>query len=364
MKITNAAGRSWHFSHAIGRNTAEHNPGNPDLGDTGGFGSPYSLTIFDENTFFVVSRGWDTKLPEQIHDSYKRIGKVGLDQHHFGDFARNEFTWPSGITKSKNGTIFISDEFENLIRLFDPNKIVPYPEFSLETESIGSWGKFGKNPGEFNSPNGIQFDAQDNIIVVDSYNHRIQKFTSGGEYIMHWGKFGKNPGEFNTPWGITLDDNQNIYVADWGNNRVQKFDPQGKFIMTFGDENSNSGNLNHPADVAIDSENDVYVTDWGNKKVNIYEPNGEIITSLYGDATELSKAGKNVVSRQLAWSQAYQHVEVEEFTKLGLFGRPIGIEINCNNTIIITDTKGRLQVYKKVKDFVEPPKNVKVLHPQ
>ena len=317
MKITNAAGRSWHFSHAIGRNTAEHNPGNPDLGDTGGFGSPYSLTIFDDNTFFVVSRGWDTKPTEQIHDSYKRIGKVGLDQHHFGDFARNEFTWPSGITKSKNGTIFISDEFENLIKLFDPNKIVPYPEFSLETESIGSWGKFGKNPGEFN-----------------------------------------------TPWGITLDDNQNIYVADWGNNRVQKFDPQGKFIMTFGDENSNSGNLNHPADVAIDSENDVYVTDWGNKKVNIYEPNGEIITSLYGDATELSKAGKNVVSRQLAWSQAYQHVEVEEFTKLGLFGRPIGIEINCNNTIVITDTKGRLQVYKKVKDFVEPPKNVKVLHPQ
>ena len=92
--------------------------------------------------------------------------------------------------------------------------------------------------------------------------------------------------------------------------------------------------------------------------------NGEIITSLYGDATELSKAGKNVVSRQLAWSQAYQHVEVEEFTKLGLFGRPIGIEINCNNTIVITDTKGRLQVYKKVKDFIEPPKNVKVLHPQ
>lgn len=364
MKITTANGKSWHFSHAIGRNTAEHNPGHPTLGDTGGFGSPYSLTIFHENIIFVVSRGWDTKPTEEIHDGYKRIGKVRLDEHHFGDFARAEFTWPAGITHSKDGTIYVSDEYENVIKLFNPNKTIPYPEYSNESEAIGSWGKSGNKSGQLNGPNGIEFDSDDNLYVVDSKNHRIQKFTKSGKYIMQWGKFGINPGEFNTPWGIAIDRDQNVFIADWGNNRVQKFDSNGKYIMSFGSDDSVGGKLNHPADIAIDSEDDVYITDWGNKRVNIYESNGEIITSLFGDATELSKAGKNVIERDLGWQLAYKRVEIEEFTKLGLFGRPIGIEINKENSILITDTKGRLQVYKKQSNYVDPPKNVKELYPE
>ena len=56
---------------------------------------------------------------------------------------------------------------------------------------------------------------------------------------MHWGKFGKNPGEFNTPWGITLDHDQNIYIADWGNHRVQIFEADGIYMATLiGDANN------------------------------------------------------------------------------------------------------------------------------
>ena len=37
MKTTTAAGRTWHFSHSIGRETAEHN------GDVGGFMHPVDV---------------------------------------------------------------------------------------------------------------------------------------------------------------------------------------------------------------------------------------------------------------------------------------------------------------------------------
>ena len=38
------------------------------------------------------------------------------------------------------------------------------------------WGKFGSDVASVNMPSGIAVDAQDNVYVVDSANHRVLKF--------------------------------------------------------------------------------------------------------------------------------------------------------------------------------------------
>ena len=43
------------------------------------------------------------------------------------------------------------------------------------------------------------------MYVADSYNHRIQKFDSDGNFITKWGSKGTGDGEFNTPHGISVD---------------------------------------------------------------------------------------------------------------------------------------------------------------
>ena len=53
-------------------------------------------------------------------------------------------------------------------------------------------------------------------------NHRIQKFTSDGEFITSWGNYGSGDGEFISPEGIDVDDEGNVYVADFINDRVLK----------------------------------------------------------------------------------------------------------------------------------------------
>jgi DNA-binding beta-propeller fold protein YncE len=63
------------------------------------------------------------------------------------------------------------------------------------------------------------------VYVADTYNHRIQVFSSGGTYLSQWGTSGSEPGEFSFPRGVAIDAAGNVYVADTGNHRVQKFGP-------------------------------------------------------------------------------------------------------------------------------------------
>ena len=71
----------------------------------------------------------------------------------------------------------------------------------------------------------MALDSEGRLLVVDTMNHRVQRFTPEGEYIDGFGSFGDGPGELNMPWGVTLDAEGCIYVGDWRNDRVQKFSP-------------------------------------------------------------------------------------------------------------------------------------------
>ena len=61
---------------------------------------------------------------------------------------------------------------------------------STSGETVGWWGEYGSAPGQLYGPSGITLDADENLWIVNSQNHRVQKFTRKGEYISGWGNFG------------------------------------------------------------------------------------------------------------------------------------------------------------------------------
>ena len=346
MITTTAAGRAWHFSHGLGRPTNEHN------GKTGGYRYPVSLAIAPNDILFVLSRGtgWIMGSGELV--DHGRIGKTTLDEEHIGDFARQDFTWPACIARAQDGKLYVSDEYENTISWYDPDAVQPYPEYNPDGERLGQWGEKGSREGQLDGPTGLAFDANGDLYVADSRNDRIQKFTKDGAFLLAWGSSGSAQGQISRPWGLTIDHEGNVYVSDWGNNRVQKFSPDGSYLTTFGAGGGASAELDHPADVAVDSDGDVYITDWGNRRVQIYDASGDVLASLYGDAVELSKAGEYIIRRDPETIRAFR--QVKDTTSMGRFQRPIGIEVDAENRVIVTDACGRLQVYRKESAFVEP----------
>ena len=124
--------------------------------------------------------------------------------------------------------------------------------------------------------------------------------------------------------------------------------------MTFGTQDSTASSLEHPAGVAVDSEGAVYVTDWGNRRVQIFEPDGTILTALYGDVNELNKAVQYNLERDPENAKLFRQQDDYLMGNLRTFGRPIGIDIDDQNRIIITDSRGRLIVYQKDVNYQEP----------
>ena len=353
MITTTAAGRTWHYSHNLGRQTAEHNQSK--FGRTGGYGFPVDVAAAGNDILFVISRGYGFPNVSYDFDVFVRIGKTTIDEDHIGDFARGGFTWPVGIAVSKtDGSVYASDEYECNISVFDPDGIQPFCERDPDGEYFDRWGTKGSEPGMLNGPAGITFDANDDLYVVDSMNNRVQVFTKKGDFLKTWGSAGRSVGEFNRPWGITIDREGAVYVADWGNHRVQKFGPDGEHLMTFGSQNGSASSLSHPSGVAVDSDGDVYVTDWGNRRVQIFEPDGEVLAALYGDMRELSKAGQYALARDPESLKRLNQFDapVEYLNK---FSRPVGIDIDEHDRIIVTDAFGRLVVYRKDRDYQEPP---------
>ena len=89
---------------------------------------------------------------------------------------------------------------------------------------ITKWGSNLNGNGQFDSPLDVAIDSRNgDIYVVDTDNHRIQKFDSNGTFITKWGSNGAWNGQFRYPDGIAIDSSGNVYVAEDGNNRIQKF---------------------------------------------------------------------------------------------------------------------------------------------
>ena len=347
MITTSIAGRTWHFSHALGRKTAEHN------GTTGGYGYPQDVALAADGDLYVLSRGSGKGIEGYGGDINMRIGKTTIDEYHYGDFARRAFKWPAGIAVSQDGNVYVTEEFENSIIVFAPDRFQTFPEFE-EDESIGRWGVTGSVPGQLDGPCGIKFDSDDNLLIVDARNDRVQRFTKKGEHISSWGSTGTGNGEFNRPWGICLDKAGNVYVADWGNDRVQKFTADGEHLMSFGSSQEAGADLDHPCAVAVDSDGDVYVSDWGNRRVQIYEPEGEVIAALYGDVNRLSKANEYALGRNGGiYRNLFDNTD-DAMTLVKEFERPGGLVVDDQDRVIVTDSCGRLQVYVKDNDWVDP----------
>ena len=339
MLTTVISGRVFDFSHVVGRNAAAGN----------GFSIPSALALAADGITYVVSRGNENNFGSRVSKLF--IGDPGEEQVlaefcHYGT-EPGQSQWPNSVALDQQGNVYVSDDWLNRIAIFD-----------ADGTFVNQWGTSGSGKGQLNGPAGLAFDQDDNLFVVDSRNHRVQVFSKHGTSMSSWGTQGQDPGQLNTPWGITIDAQGAVYIADWKNSRVQKFDQDGHFEMQFGQPGDGPQDLNHPSDVAVDDDGDVYVADWGNQKVRVYTAEGDLLASLIGDAQPLSKWGQDSLNANPDMSKMRRRVKSLEAEWRFLYPAAVAFDTERSRLIVADSQRGRLQIYLKDRDYVEPQFNL------
>lgn len=116
----------------------------------------------------------------------------------------------------------------------------------------------GTGNGQVQSALGITYDGT-SLYIVDQGNHRIQKLTTTRSFLRKWGRTGSDPGEFQTPTAIAYDAvNGFLAVADSTRDDVQLFTTEGAYIGAFGSPGTGNGQLQNASGLAATLSGD----DW------------------------------------------------------------------------------------------------------
>lgn len=224
-----------------------------------------------------AAQGWVT--------TYAGTGAPGSDD---GARGAASFTDPFGVAVDKRGNVIVSDGATNRLRLITPQGEVKTIAGSNEGYSDGPAAE-----AQFNTPSGISFDRDGNLIIADMSNNRIRKLSADYKTvstIAGSGAQGFKDGaaleaQFDGPVGVAVDRQGNLYVADAYNDRIRKIAPDGSVTTLAGagtpglrDGDAAEAMFDTPCGVAVDPQGNVFVADTANRAVRRIASNGEVLT--------------------------------------------------------------------------------------
>jgi len=178
---------------------------------------------------------------------------------------KGEFDLPAGIAVDGNGNVLVADTNNGRIEKFSPTG-----------SFLSIMGTKGTAQGLLGAPNGIAVDRNGNLYVADAGNHHVQKLAPNGTLIAEWR--GPDAG-FYGPRRIAIGPDDSIYVVDQGRTRIVKFNPDGQVLTMWGSKGSGEGQFDDPASVAVDpATSKVYVADPRNGRIQVFDSDGKFLT--------------------------------------------------------------------------------------
>ncbi|EDO46643.1 predicted protein, partial [Nematostella vectensis] len=134
----------------------------------------------------------------------------------------------------------------------------------------------GGSPEQFQQPRAVAASLNGELAVADSGNHRIQLFDCQGKqlkYLRQFGSAGTHKGGMRWPSGVTFDSENNILISDTENNRIQIFSKHKDIVLAFGQTE-----LENPQGICVNDKGHIAVCSGGqNPGVKIYSEDGKFL---------------------------------------------------------------------------------------
>jgi len=179
-----------------------------------------------------------------------------------GDNGDDPLSLPSDVAVHNN-KIYVVDGLKHRIMVY-----------KLEGQFLFSFGSRGSQPGQFDSPVGIDAATDGRIYVADSGNKRIQVFSDRGQFISTFKLKLKN--RLVRPVDLIRHSRTGNIIVSGSNHFLMSFSPQGKLLGKWGGNGINEGEFRYPATLSELNDGRIAVVDVLNSRVQVFNPDGSI----------------------------------------------------------------------------------------
>ncbi len=184
------------------------------------------------------------------------------------------FAWDVAIQPG-TGRVFVANRESHEIEVF-----------ASDGTPIAGWGSRGtaNDPtGDFQFPNGVDFAPDGSLWVLDSENHRVQRFAIAadgtGTLISVHGSAGSGPDGLVTPMGLDVAPDGSVWIADQGTNTLHRLNPATDTWTEVGNPGLNRFS---PRGVAVDASGAIWATDAAENRLVQLQPDGTLIFAVRG----------------------------------------------------------------------------------
>ena len=185
---------------------------------------PWTLYIVDSGNHTIRAAGYVPSLEAcpKVWTFSTLAGAPGQAGFADGKGSAARFNTPRGIAALDDGTLYVCDAGNHVIRKITPDGTV--------TTIAGTPGVPGSDGTHLNTPSGIDVDAQGNVVFVDTFNHAIRMIGTDGKLVTLAGQLGVSgfadgdaaTAKFNAPVGLKIAPDGSIVIADTGNNVIRR----------------------------------------------------------------------------------------------------------------------------------------------
>ncbi|XP_022805535.1 E3 ubiquitin-protein ligase TRIM71-like [Stylophora pistillata] len=270
---------------------------------------------------------------------------VKARQLHFAgklDFQGAVSQGPAGVAVNSKGVIAVAGCKGHCILVFD--------EAGNLRRKLGC---HGDKDGQFNQPVDVTFINDDEVLVADSGNHRIQQLNvQTGKFVKSFGKKGSADVDLKKPASVCITTDKRFIVVAEFLGRIQVFTMDGEPVAKFGD--SGSERLDHPLG-CICYEDKFIVTDKDNNCVKVFDGKGQFLFKFgeygNGDGQLDWPCGLSVDKHGNVFLCDRLNNRIQQFTLEGTFigktstdlelQEPWGVTTMSDDRIVITAYDGK-----------------------